>query len=356
MGARLDRCTARITSLSMRPLSWLIAAALVHLLIALLVLFLGGRREASHDRTTAMSDARDAAKPDTEIDIAFTPMPPSEERVVTPTADGKLTNLPGAIANTRAPSSGTTAVVASLIDEGAPPDNAPSPSSNGEAAARPGSPTTTPEASPQLSLAQLGIGAAGSNPFFRPGALPDKPSDPKDNTAGGALKAGLLERDLALGLGPEGPVLDALRDATSMSASPERGYAMFAVSIDENGFVKDIRLGDRTGGTGWDDAMNGALKALKGKKLALRGAVKGAKGVELKIEIKSDVVLPSGNRPDQRIKTPMTRSQVSRSENVPAGGTPGVVETRTIATFDVTDIGAKPRRVVHAHLVSATLL
>lgn len=314
----------------MRPLPWLIAAALVHLLIVLLIYL----RVTPKPHRPVASTPEPAETP-TEITITF-PSAPDDGKL---TVEGSAPLRPASVAAAaRAGRSRPIEGPPPLPEEGTP--------------AEPAAPSTSSTTSPSLSLAQLGIGAAGPNPFLLPDALPERPPDPKDNTAGRALKSGLVERDLALGLGPEGPVLEALREATSMSASPERGYAIFGVSIDENGFVKDIRLGDRAGGPGWDEAMTGALKALKGKKLALRG---GARGAELKIEIKSDVVLPSGNRPDQRIQTPMTRSQISRSESVP-GGTPGVVESRTIATFDVTDIGAKPRRVVHAHLVSATML
>jgi len=318
-----------------RPLSWLIAAAAVHVLIALLVFFLGSRK------TMHAVPRRDEAPP-AEIDIAIVESAPTEEGKI-----AVVTAAPRAATATNRAASASSTTSPFIADMGFIEDR-------GESSAEPAAPAAE-ATSPQLSLGALGLGGAGSNPFFRPGALPEEKPKPDDNTAGRTLREGLRERDLALGLGPEGPVLEALREATSLSAAPERGYAIFAVKLDANGLVTDIQIGDRAGGTGWDEAKAGALKSLRGKKLALRGGMAGARGAELKIEIKSDVVLPSGNRVGERIKTPLTKSHVSRAENVP-GGTPDVVQTVTVATFDVTDIGAKPRRVVHAHLLSATPL
>jgi len=222
---------------------------------------------------------------------------------------------------------------------------------------------------PSPSPASLAIGAMGPNPFLGGSqdagaagasssstfvsATPDAPKAAEaKRSADRWLRNGLAERDAALGLGPSGPVVSALREATRGSLAPERGSATFLAVVDASGFVVGLRLVGSTGGDGWESARDDAARSLATVRLALRGA----KGAELTIVVESDVVLPSGAKPAMPIQPSLSDSKVQLSENVPAGGTAGVVKTHTVGRFDLADIGAKPRRVVRARLLSLSTM
>ncbi len=196
----------------------------------------------------------------------------------------------------------------------------------------------------------LGIAGTGPNPFAgtagpagqagsaerpAPGsfhsAAPDAPTAAEMKRAvETSMKDAIRARDVAAGLGPEGPVLSALQDATYGGLAPEHGSATFVAVVDASGSVSDLRLVASDGAeAGWSDTRERAMKALKGKKLSLRGGG----GAELRIAVVSDVRLPSGNTPGAPIR-------------------PGL----TSGMFDVTDISAKPRRIVRARLVSISSL
>jgi len=199
----------------------------------------------------------------------------------------------------------------------------------------------------------LGIAGSGPNPFAgsagstgpagpagsaeRPvpgsfhSAAPDAPTAAEMKRAvEKSMKDAMRAQDVAAGLGPEGPVLKALQDATYGGLAPEHGSATFLAVVDASGSVIDLRLVASDGAeAGWSDTRERAMKALKGKKLSLRGGG----GAELRIAVVSDVRLPSGNTPGAPVR-------------------PGL----TSGMFDVTDISAKPRRIVRARLVSISSL
>jgi hypothetical protein len=196
----------------------------------------------------------------------------------------------------------------------------------------------------------LGIAGSGPNPFAgsagssrsagsaeRPvpgsfhSAAPDAPTAAEAKRAvEKSMKDAARAQDVAAGLGPEGPVLSALQDATYGGLAPDKGSAMFLAVVDASGSVLDLRLIASNGSeAGWSDARERAMQLLKGKKLSLRGGG----GAELRIAVVSDVRLPSGNTPGAPIH-------------------PGL----TSGSFDVTDISAKPRRIVRARLVSISSL
>lgn len=242
---------------------------------------------------------------------------------------------------------------------------APAPTSRGPAG---------PEAAPQepagpepqgtviLTAPPVLGGIASANPFAMNGALPsgataDVPGVrpvPGKTTAQAkedveqSLKMTLRERDVAVGLSPEGPVLTALRDATMGSAAPERGKARFGVSVDASGTITALRLLSSVGGEqGWEDARKRALLALVGQKLALRGA----KGAELTIELTSDVTLPSNSKALFRPTNEPTRIRTV-SDAPGADGPASVMNGRIVGRFDLADIGARKARIVHSRLVA----
>lgn len=163
-----------------------------------------------------------------------------------------------------------------------------------------------------------------------------------------SLRDGLAARDAAIGLGPEGPVLTALTEAARSSLAPERGTATFQATVDGAGLVVSLRLVGSTGGSdGWSDARDRAARSLAATKLALRGS----KGATLTIVVESDVQLPSGTKPGAAVQPTLKNSQVTLPNAVTNNATSDSVKTYTIGEGDLSDIGARPRRVVRARLV-----
>lgn len=221
---------------------------------------------------------------------------------------------------------------------------------------------------------ELGLGAAGQNPFLPKSEAAVALAESK-RSIDRALKDPARERERSLGLGPEGPVLTALEDATSRSTAPVRGKAIFVATADENG-VFQIELRDAEGSrAGWDDARTIALAALQGKKLRLPA---GATRAVMRIQVKSDWKLPSGHDPSPEIslfhiplkkgetkesakvtildpipKLRMTEMAIDQNTKIPL---PSVQVDLFSTNVDPTDIGAKPRRVVHSHLVDSQVM
>jgi hypothetical protein len=182
-----------------------------------------------------------------------------------------------------------------------------------------------------FSAAELGVG--GRNPFL-PRAEEQPPSRGPDHPAARARRGTGLAHDRELGLGPEGPAIAALSDATMSSVAPLRGRALFIVRTDGDGLVSAIDLIDSAGGTGWMDAGRIAFEKLRGKKLAIP---RGASAMNMHIEVRSEMKLPNG-------------------ENAAIGARLGEKNMPEMTIPDVSNIGAKPRRVVHARAVGTDLL
>jgi hypothetical protein len=242
--------------------------------------------------------------------------------------------------------------------------------SPGSPPAAPPEPSASAAPPPLILYAPGSLALAGSgerNPFLARGPAPEGSSAPASTTfqsarpaaptsaegksnAENALRNGMRERDLGLGLGPEGPILTALRDAAYGSTAPERGNATFLAIVDGNGLVIDLKLvASKDGDKGWDDARARAQKTLAGVKLQLRGA----RGAEVQIQVYSDILMPSGAKPGSPISPGGgAPAKVHLPSNAPSLGTSDTYSTMTLATFDLADVGAKPRRVVHARVLS----
>lgn len=257
-----------------------------------------------------------------EIDTAVPPEPeiepaPRAMAAAPPAADARL-----AMRATATPSSGGPASLSASPASGEPSgarDVEPAPS---------GSATfTLPGPVVALAPAELGIsGAGGPNPFATspafapPGESGEAPPRP---AAERALRDALRASDRVVGLGPEGPAITALRDATSSSLAPLNGRALFTIRAGADGEVLGIDLLHASGGSGWDDAKRLALEALRGKKLSLP---RGAKGANVRIEIVSELSYPSGQR-----------------SKLGLGVRPGA-----IVLPDESNIGQNPTRKIHA--------
>lgn len=181
---------------------------------------------------------------------------------------------------------------------------------------------------------QLGIGGAGGRNPFLPRHEETVPTSGRDAPAARAMRGTGLARDRELGLGPEGPVVSALADATSSSLAPVRGRAVFLVRANGDGLVSGIDVIDSEGGSGWIDAGKIALEKLRGKKLKIPT---GAKGMNMRIEVLSEMKVPSG-------------------QDSLFGARQGENKMPEMTIPDPADIGAKPRRVVRSHVVSTEAL
>jgi hypothetical protein len=213
------------------------------------------------------------------------------------------------------------------------------------------------------------IGVGGPNPFLLNGvdggrgasagatASADPMYVPLEKRAEQSVKDALRARDQSIGLGLEGPVVHALEDATHAGFAPERGTATFVAVIDERGLVVDLKILSSTasssnGARGWEDVRQRAVKSLATAKIDMRGV----KRAELKIAVESEVLLPSGNKPDgPKIHNDVKPTPMKVETNAPPSpGGADVVAGAEVAQFDVTDVGAKKQRVVHAKLVLIT--
>lgn len=213
------------------------------------------------------------------------------------------------------------------------------------------------------------IGVGGANPFLVSGvdsAAPGAPGGvasadpmyvPLEKRAEQSVKDALRARDQSVGLGLEGPVVHALEDATHAGFAPDRGTATFLAVLDERGLVIDLKILSSTassssGARGWEDVRRRAVKSLARAKIDMRGV----KRAELKIAVESEVLLPSGNKPEgPKIHSdPKPATMKVETNAPPSPGNADVVAGAQLAEFDVTDIGAKKQRVVHTKLLLLT--
>lgn len=250
--------------------------------------------------------------------------------------------------------------------------------------ATPSAPPSEPSAPPDatagppagrvpLTARELGI-AGGANPFLPRSEQAVALAESK-RAVDRALKDPARERETELGLGPEGPVLTALGEATARSTAPVRGRAVFVATADENG-VFALELHDAEGSrAGWDDARGLALAALKGKKLRLPA---GATRAVMRIEVRSDWKLPSGHDPGTNVNVfhvPVGKGETKDSaavnilDPIPKLRVVELPITKDVklpivsvqldifsTNVDPADLGAKPRRVVHAHAIDTQVM
>jgi len=347
----------------------LLAALALHVAAAgLLVVFHSQPRPLA-----APASSSDAHVPDEEIAIEVSPAPlgtdPSEPRKA-PEPSARSSAAPSSVAGAAraggaAASTAATAATASVTTPAAAPGDAPSPAS--ESAPAPGPAiVTSRSAAPDIGLAldgqntfvtsaargeaPNGAPAATSSPGMRPRAAAES------NRAAAAMLRGTgQQHDREVGLGPEGPVLRALGDATMASFAPVKGRAVFRAITDGTGMVVGIEVLSCDGGRdGWVNAAELAREALSGKKLRLPSAATQA---EMRIEIVSEMKMPSGHDPGVDVSVlglPITKGDGPQSTQV------RILDPFSLSflagTADPSDIGAKPRRVVHTRILESKVL
>jgi hypothetical protein len=212
----------------------------------------------------------------------------------------------------------------------------------------------TGRGSPSLSNEVLGL--AGRNRFV--GAVPDQavsaPASPGGpaNVAPGvdqSIRDALDARDHALGLDQGGPMVAVLEEVTRPSDTPSDGYAVFEVTVGPDGEVSDVRVVDANEARpAWERVAMDLRTTLRKRGIGLRRkSEKGAattpegkgRGMVVTLEVKSRWSLPSGAG-DKRISGPYVKFGADPDTPVAAGG-----------HFDVSDIGQRASRQVHARVV-----
>ena len=310
-----------------RALAWAGLAMLVHALLLAGVALLPVRRGAV-GRGAEVPAA--AAEVEAEIAISIEEGVAPEAEPAKAEAEAKASASAKANASASAKASANAKASADANESGAALPVAPAPG-GAEGRGVPGTASSGIVVAVPYSAAELGIG--GANPLL-PRHEEKMPAAGPDHPAARAMRGTGLARDRELGLGPEGPAITALSEATTSSLAPLRGRAMFVVRTGGDGVVSSIDLIDSDGGSGWLDAGRIALESLRGKKLRIPS---GAAGMNMHIEVRSEMKLPNG-------------------ENAPVGGRLGENNMPELTIPDVSNIGAKPRRVIHARAAGTELL
>lgn len=237
----------------------------------------------------------------------------------------------------------------------------------------------------RLSLSDLGVGDSSAHWKFPKGnsASPSSIAS-RNRKRKQQLEARIeqemaqkaLERDVARGIGPGGPVLTALEGVTRVSSAPIRGYAVFQVTTDATGNVTGVRLMDSNGGSAqWAAVGHEVRRRLAGQRLRV-----GGKPTRLLVRIESTESLPSGADPGLAIDAfgiPIKKGEGKKSSKLSILTPPQFVEVEVpdpgdpkkkikMPMFvppnifggagDLADIGSKRRRMVHSRVLRADAL
>jgi hypothetical protein len=264
---------------------------------------------------------------------------------------------------------------------------------------------------------QLGLGADGWQRWVSVPKAGDAPSadrtparknrfhvlrsQPKSTTGG--LQEGLEERDRALGFGPQGRVLSALHQAAHSALAPDVGVARFEVTVHRSGIVEVALVSASGSGEQWKKVAGHIASDLRAKPPRIPPPREGAKFV---LELTAEWTLPNGTKLSELEKAhldvpppnfqstddakaqlqrenPTTTQTPSKEEDVAIKlDTPGVYVAQrgalggfraglgTIAggyragagvgptmqgTVDPSHLGAKPQRMVRAHVIAQSL-
>lgn len=317
-------------------IAWVVAASVVHgaLLTWLFVVPLHG---AGDGKTRDHAEATEISILENETDVT-TPrdLGASLERAEIPPPPSLPEDLPARPSTAFAARGAASAAASASSASGASGSNS---DPMGASRASEGAPSGSSSAAPSgggvvpipLTHAELGIG--GRNPFL-PRAEEKEPANGPNTPAARAMRGTGGAHDREIGLGPEGPAIAALSAATTSSIAPLRGRASFVVRAGGDGLVFAVDLVDSEGGSGWADAGRIALQALRGKKMRVP---KGANGLAMHIEVRSEMKLPNG-------------------ENGPLGVRSGENKMPEMTIPDISNLGSRPRRVVHARATGTEVL
>jgi hypothetical protein len=186
------------------------------------------------------------------------------------------------------------------------------------------------------------------DPNKRPAWMPSKiGTGAKPDDAPSAEKlAAKVSKDLAQGAddrargagGYGGPVVSAAHDASMGWRAPQTGYAVIAVDFDAKGIATRVTLVDASGDRPeWQQVADAVGKGLANKPVLVPP---GAGGLRVTVKVQAKLAFPSG-----------ATDRVSG----PSIGTDGTQATASVS-FDLSDVGQKPRRIVGVVVLSETRL
>jgi len=213
-----------------------------------------------------------------------------------------------------------------------------------------------PTRPPHLSLSALGVD--GTNPFLDrgdPAAARAAKAARIKRRLDHALAQGLTNSDVASGRGAGGPVVRSLEASVYASTVPLNGRASFILVIDSEGKLISSALGTANGDReAWVRVARQTAQALAGRNLQ----VPRGRSVKLTVEVTSHLELPSGADPGVDVHVlgiPIKKGDGPRSTRIDVLDPlhPGTILS---LAGDPADIGARPRRMVHAHVVSEEVL
>jgi hypothetical protein len=197
-----------------------------------------------------------------------------------------------------------------------------------------------------LSSANLGLdpGRPIGRDVLNGATLPAPAGEAPDNVAPG-IETSLLEaldaRDRELGIDMQGTLVSTAEDVVRSADPGLLGRAVLEIDVDPSGDVTGVRLVDATAlRSTWEGVASRIGEALRAHPGAPR---KHAQRVRLAVTAESR--MPSGARPDRPIEPYVKLGSHGAG---PARPDPAV---GVGAHFDVSDIGARPLRAVHARVV-----
>jgi hypothetical protein len=163
---------------------------------------------------------------------------------------------------------------------------------------------------------------------------------------------------LALGPRPSGELVAAAHEAAAPSIAPDVGTATVVVESDAAGFVTTARVVSATPDlASWGDFARELTRLTSSKKLRVPP---GARGVRTRLRVVAEWTMPGG----QHVET----SAGAVPDDVPGADkvceysgpqrrcTAGMPVGHTYNGFDLTNIGAKPLRIVRVKVEGETFL
>lgn len=203
--------------------------------------------------------------------------------------------------------------------------------------------TTPPSGPPSNGLGLPGIGtpiwsvpgviAAGDKPKPAPTTIGPPPA--VDRNIGGKVISDIMrEKDHGLGLDlpGAGAIASVVTDVVRSSNTPDTAHAVLEVRIAPSGQVASVRVVSSSAGASgdWSAVAASVKNSLASKQFALPTAY--AKGAIVTIDVVSKLQLPDGSPAGSSVRR----------------GGPPADSVGTSMTFDVSNIGARPKRHVRS--------
>jgi hypothetical protein len=241
-------------------------------------------------------------------------------------------SVPGAV---RATATGTATGTATATAT----DNGPTPSPDSSAAPLPSILTTDTD---------IGLDGPGSFRVEVAKQQPDENARVAENVRRSIMDP-IHEHELRGGDVTSGPVARELELTTRrLDGTPFEGRAVFAIDVDELGLVVGVNVSESSGDRrAWNDVARKVLNAFAQKRLPV---AHGAHHVAMRIEVSSRVTMPSGSRHPLTVGSPAVEglAHAAQGQFDRPAETPAIVG----GSFDLSDIGAHPLRVVAARVLS----